>query len=108
LPRARKLTGDWPANGCRQASRFSSITRRREAETLRRSDVELDVITDHAGAVSVRGALEDYGVVLDPATLEIDRQATDEARAARAGETPLIDRGPGFEDAEAAWRARLT
>jgi N-methylhydantoinase B len=60
------------------------------------------------GFVTVRGALEDYGVVLDPATLEIDKQATDEARAARAGETPLIDRGPGFEDAEAAWRARTT
>jgi N-methylhydantoinase B len=56
------------------------------------------------GFVSLRGAREDYGVVLDPATLEIDKQATDDERARRAGERPLIDRGPGFEEAEALWR----
>ena len=56
------------------------------------------------GFVSVRGAREDYGVVLDPATLEIDKDATDEERARRAGDRPLVDRGPGFEEAEARWR----
>jgi hypothetical protein len=58
------------------------------------------------GFVTVRGALEDYGVTLDPATLEIDKQTTDDERARRAGAAPLIDRGPGFADAEARWRAR--
>lgn len=60
------------------------------------------------GFVTARGALEDYGVVLDPATLELDKNATDEARARRAGALPLIDRGPGFEEAEARWRRRLS
>ena len=58
------------------------------------------------GFVTVPGALEDYGVALDPTTLEIDKQATDEERAHRAADTPLIDRGPGFAEAEAQWRAR--
>ena len=57
------------------------------------------------GFVTVRGAMEDYGVLLDSATLEIDKQATDEARARRGGSLPLIDRGPGFDEAEARWRA---
>jgi N-methylhydantoinase B len=57
------------------------------------------------GLVTARGALEDYGVALDPVTLEIDKTATDEARRRRAGTLPLIDRGPGFEEAEARWRA---
>jgi N-methylhydantoinase B len=57
------------------------------------------------GFVTARGAQEDYGVVLDPATLEIDKQATDEERARRGGECPLIDRGPGFDEAEARWQA---
>jgi N-methylhydantoinase B len=58
------------------------------------------------GFVSARGALEDYGVVLDPVTLEPDKTATEGERARRAGELPLIDRGPGFAEAEARWRAR--
>ncbi len=60
------------------------------------------------GFVTARGALDDYGVVLDPATLELDKNATDEARARRPGALPLIDRGPGFEEAEARWRRRHT
>ena len=60
------------------------------------------------GFVTVRGALEDYGVALDPTTLEIDKQATDEERARRASDTPLIDRGPGFAQAEAQWRAKVS
>ena len=57
------------------------------------------------GFVTARGAQEDYGVVLDPATVEIDKQATDEERSRRGGLLPLIDRGPGFAEAEARWRA---
>jgi N-methylhydantoinase B len=57
------------------------------------------------GFVSATGAREDYGVVLDPATLEIDKTATDEERARRAAPPALIDRGPGFEETEARWRA---
>ncbi len=57
------------------------------------------------GFVTARGALEDYGVALDPATLDIDKTATNEARARRGGGLPLIDRGPGFDEAEARWRA---
>jgi N-methylhydantoinase B len=56
------------------------------------------------GFVTARGALEDYGVVLDPASLDVDKTATDEARRRRAGSLPLIDRGPGFALAEARWR----
>lgn len=57
------------------------------------------------GLITARGALEDYGVALDPVTLEIDKTATDEARRRRAHDLPLIDRGPGFAEAEARWRA---
>jgi N-methylhydantoinase B len=57
------------------------------------------------GFITARGALDDYGVALDPTTLEIDKQATDDERARRAGEASLIDRGPGFAEAEARWRA---
>ena len=59
------------------------------------------------GFVTVRSALEDYGVVLEPATLEVDKQATDHERARRAGPVDLIDRGPGFAEAEARWRASV-
>jgi N-methylhydantoinase B len=57
------------------------------------------------GFVSPRGALEDYGVVLDPATLDVDKSMTQEERAQRARDLPLIDRGPGFAQAEARWRS---
>jgi N-methylhydantoinase B len=58
------------------------------------------------GFVTPRGAVEDYGVVLEPASLEIDKTATDEERTRRASPRPLIDRGPGFDAAEARWRER--
>jgi N-methylhydantoinase B len=57
------------------------------------------------GFVTVQGALQDYGVALDPVTLEIDKPLTDDERARRAAEPPLIDRGPGFAEAEAQWQA---
>jgi N-methylhydantoinase B len=57
------------------------------------------------GFITARGALADYGVSVDPATLEIDKTATLEERARRARDLPLIDRGPGFAEAEARWRA---
>jgi N-methylhydantoinase B len=57
------------------------------------------------GFVTARGAREDYGVVLDPVTLDIDKTATDEERGRHARAASLIDRGPGFEEAEARWRA---
>jgi hypothetical protein len=43
-------------------------------------------------------------VVVDAPTLEVDKTATQETRARRARELPLIDRGPGFAEAEARWR----
>ena len=58
------------------------------------------------GCVSLRGALEDYGVVLDPVSLEIEKGATEEQRRSRSNGLPLFDRGPGFPQAEAAWYAR--
>ena len=58
------------------------------------------------GFLTARGALEDYGVVIDEATIEVDKSASDEERARRAGRRPLIDRGPGFAEAEVRWRAR--
>ncbi len=63
------------------------------------------VRTDVArGFITARGAFEDYGVALDPATLDLEKTATDEERRRRARDLPLIDRGPGFEEAEARWR----
>jgi hypothetical protein len=57
------------------------------------------------GFITARGALEDYGVVMDAATLEVDKTATQEERAQRARDLPLIDRGPGFAQAEERWRS---
>ena len=43
------------------------------------------VRTDVArGFITARGAFEDYGVALDPATLDLDKTATDEERRRRA------------------------
>jgi len=58
------------------------------------------------GFVSVQGALEDYGVVLDPHTFDIDKAATEERRKQRANTLPLFDRGPTFPEAEAEWYAK--
>jgi N-methylhydantoinase B len=69
----------------------------REAERVRQ-----DVAR---GFVTPRGALEDYGVVIDEATIEVDKTATQEVRARRVRALPLIDRGPGFAQAEARWLA---
>jgi N-methylhydantoinase B len=57
------------------------------------------------GFVTPRGALDDYGVVLDAATLAIDKDATEAERARRAGPVALIDRGDGFTRAESLWHA---
>jgi N-methylhydantoinase B len=57
------------------------------------------------GFITARAALEDYGVVLDPSTGEPDKNATEAERARRASAPALIDRGPGFEEAQARWRA---
>ena len=57
------------------------------------------------GFITPRGALEDYGVVVDAVTHEVDKTATQEERAHRARDLPLIDRGPGFAQAEERWRA---
>jgi N-methylhydantoinase B len=58
------------------------------------------------GFVSLQGALEDYGVVLEPLPLEIDKAATEERRKDRPHSLPLFDRGPGFPQAEAEWYAK--
>ena len=60
------------------------------------------------GFITPRGALEDYGVVVDAITHEVDKTATQEERARRARDLPLIDRGPGFAQAEERWRAFRT
>ena len=60
------------------------------------------------GFITARGAFEDYGVALDPATLDPDKTATDEERRRRARDAALIDRGPGFDEAETRWRAART
>jgi N-methylhydantoinase B len=64
--------------------------------------VRLDVAR---GFVTAGGAFEDYGVVIDAATLDVDKTATNEERRRRARTLPLIDRGPGFDEAEARWRS---
>jgi hypothetical protein len=40
--------------------------------------------------------------------MEPDKTATEAERARRAGTPALIDRGPGFSEAEARWRAART
>jgi hypothetical protein len=55
------------------------------------------------GFVSALGALEDYGVVLDPLSFEIDKAATDERRQQGPCALPLFDRGPTFAQGEAEW-----
>jgi N-methylhydantoinase B len=57
------------------------------------------------GFVTARAAREDYGVAIDPGTLEIDKSTTDDERSRRSGAGALIDRGEGFAAAEARWRA---
>jgi N-methylhydantoinase B len=58
------------------------------------------------GFVSVQGALADYGVALDPLSLEVDKPATDEHRRQRPSTPPLFDRGPSFAQGEAEWYAK--
>jgi N-methylhydantoinase B len=58
------------------------------------------------GFVSLQAALEDYGVVLDPVSLELDKAATEERRKGRGDSPPLFDRGPRFAEAEAEWHAK--
>jgi N-methylhydantoinase B len=58
------------------------------------------------GFVSLRAALEDYGVALDPLSLEIDKAAMEEHRKQRSHALPLFDRGPSFAQGEAEWYAR--
>jgi N-methylhydantoinase B len=58
------------------------------------------------GFVSRQGALEDYGVVLAPDTLEIDKAATEALRQDRTAIPPLFDRGPTFAQGEAEWYGR--
>ena len=57
------------------------------------------------GFVTRRGAREDYGVVLAPHTLEIDKAATEALRQDRTAILPLFDRGPSFAEGEAEWYA---
>ena len=57
----------------------------REPERVRRDVLE--------GFVTVRGAREAYGVVLDPETLRIDEAETTRLRAAPRPERSLFDRG---------------
>jgi len=58
------------------------------------------------GFVSLAAALADYGVVIDPNTLCLDREATlrtrQARRAQRTGPLPFFDRGPQFEAMENA------
>jgi N-methylhydantoinase B len=58
------------------------------------------------GFVTVAGALTDYGVLLEPESLEIDKEATLERRRERPKPSALFDRGPGFAEGEAEWHAR--
>jgi len=55
------------------------------------------------GFVSAPGALEDYGVVLDPLSFGIDKTATEERRQQGPHVLPLFDRGSAFAQGEAEW-----
>jgi N-methylhydantoinase B len=58
------------------------------------------------GFISVHGALEDYGVALEPGSLEIDKAATEECRRQCSKPLSLFDRGPSFAPGEAEWYAK--
>jgi N-methylhydantoinase B len=58
------------------------------------------------GFVSAKGAFDDYGVALDPLSLEIDKATTEECRKSRLGSPALFDRGPSFIAGEAEWYAK--
>jgi N-methylhydantoinase B len=58
------------------------------------------------GFVSIQGALDDYGVALDPLSLELDKAATEQRRKQRANALPLFDRGASFAQGEAEWWAK--
>jgi N-methylhydantoinase B len=60
------------------------------------------------GVVTPDSALMDYGVMLDGASLDVDKAATDAERERRRQPAGLIDRGPGFDEVEARWRAART
>jgi N-methylhydantoinase B len=60
------------------------------------------------GMVTPRGALVDYGVMVESASLDVDKSATDAERERRRQPIRLIDRGPGFDEVEARWRAART
>ena len=61
--------------------------------------------TWRAASSRARGALEDYGVVLDPVTLEVDKTATDEERGRRAAPPRPHRPRPGLRGGGGAWRA---
>ena len=58
------------------------------------------------GFISAQGALEDYGVVLDPLSGEIDKAATEECRRRTPQLLPMFDRGPSFAQGESEWYAK--
>jgi N-methylhydantoinase B len=58
------------------------------------------------GFISAQGALEDYGVVLDPLSSEIDKAATEECRRHTPQLRPMFDRGPSFAQGESEWYAK--
>jgi N-methylhydantoinase B len=58
------------------------------------------------GFVSIRGAIEDYGVALDPQSFEADKATTEERRKQHSGSLELFDRGPSFAQGEAEWEAK--
>jgi len=58
------------------------------------------------GFVSLQGALDDYGVLLDACSLEIDKAGTEQCRRQHISPLPLFDRGPSFAQGEAEWLAR--
>src|SRR5262249_50205695 len=90
-----------------QAGRASSDILRVFHWTTTATNTILEGRTPPIALVTTAGfkyVLEDYGVALDPATLDVDKTATDEERRRRAGPLTLIDRGPGLARAEARWR----
>ncbi|MBI3966675.1 MAG: hydantoinase B/oxoprolinase family protein [Chloroflexi bacterium] len=58
------------------------------------------------GFVSLEAARADYGVILDPKTLDLDEAATtgerERRRSGRSGPLPLFSRGAGYEELERA------
>ena len=90
----------------RRRPALRDVRRRRLGRSRSRAMPSACARTWPAASSRARGALEDYGVVVDAARRwRSTRRRPTRSAAAAPRDLALIDRGPGFAEAEARWRA---